>query len=524
MGDGRVRVLSVLSDGRPRTFRDVVREAGLGRKAVEGLLYRLWREGLILRTEKPHLEVQRIFRGRAGVTRNLRKYHHYVLRPAGKDYLEIDGMAFIKYDERMAEARGVSKAKCVYEFLRRNCDRAFFSKEIAEALKGEGVKPSDVMSSVRRLERKGLVYVRGYRTGAGETPFNEGYLITWIDPSKPREQAIEDAVERTEAALMEKATPIMMRIRQIRDLVIEASKLGEIISLEYLQNRLGCSEYELETALKRAMQLYPDIKELKLFRRFRHYAHASMDEEQLRKAVKAKENYIRVVKGRENRLGHNWEACVEWFIDKFTTGAHFMTQDHRNKGMDKRRITLYLMKSVGGRVNRAEVDRVWTVTPGIFTPPITYVLECKWGLISKRDVDDFLEVLRWSKEFGVDTPEGRQVKQGIVGVFAGSTFNPREKVKLKDDTVVDLPTYANRMNIQLLKASDFNRKLRERGCRKTTVQKICRLSRDEDEVRKTLEALWDKPEKEDEILAEVAERNMEIYEFEDMLKRLEKIQ
>jgi len=83
-----------------------------------------------------------------------------------------------------------------------------------------------------------------------------------------------------------------------------------------------------------------------------------MSEDNLKKAISRKENYIRLVKGRSNRVGHNWEACVEWFIDKFTTGAQFMTQEHRNKSMDKRRITLHLIKSVRGRVNKAEVDRV----------------------------------------------------------------------------------------------------------------------------------------------------------------------
>ncbi|MBS7642885.1 hypothetical protein KEJ40_06995 [Candidatus Bathyarchaeota archaeon] len=50
------------------------------------------------------------------------------------------------------------------------------------------------MSNVRRLERKGLVYVRGYRSEGCKTPFREGYIITWIDPSKPREQAISEAL------------------------------------------------------------------------------------------------------------------------------------------------------------------------------------------------------------------------------------------------------------------------------------------------------------------------------------------
>jgi len=46
------------------------------------------------------------------------------------------------------------------------------------------------------------------------------------------------------------------------------------------------------------------------------------------------------------------------------------------------------------------------------------------------------------------------------------------------------------MNIQLLKASDFNEKLHERGVPKdVTVQRICRLARDEGEVRELLEAI-----------------------------------
>ena len=327
-------------------------------------------------------------------------------------------------------------------------------------------------------------------------------------------------MERTERALMERTAsgPLMQRIRMVRDLVIETSKLGELVGFEFLQNRLGCTEYELETAIEKAMQLYPEIREVRIFNRFRHYYHASMNEERLARAMRRRENYLRVVYGRKNRVGHNWEACVEWFIDKFTTGAHFMTQDHRNKGMDRRRITLHLVRSVRGRVNRAEVDRVWTVTPGIFARPITYVLECKWGMVRKRDIDDFFEVLRWSKEFGVDTPEGRQIRQGVIGVFAGSAFNPRERVRLKDGAEISLPAYAARMNIQLLKASDFNQKLRERGCLRATVQKICRIARNEDEVREILETIWREPERDAEILAKAASRNRDIYEFERMLE------
>jgi hypothetical protein len=188
--------------------------------------------------------------------------------------------------------------------------------------------------------------------------------------------------------------------------------------------------------------------------------------------------------------------------------------------MDSRRITLHLIRSVGGRRRNAEVDRVWEVTPGVFAPPITYVLSCKWGLVRKRDVDDFLDVLRWSKEFGVDTPDGRQVRQGVVAVFAASAFNPHEGVRLKDDTTISLTSYAKRMEMQLLKASDFNEKLREKGCpKRVTVQKVCKIAKDEKEVRELLDALWKEPEKGEEILAEARERNEKIYRFEKMLEK-----
>jgi len=292
-----------------------------------------------------------------------------------------------------------------------------------------------------------------------------------------------------------------------------------LVSFDFIQNKLGCSMYEAEGAITRALQLYPDLKEVKIFGNFRYYYHDSIPEKELRAAIALKENYIRVVKGRANRIGHNWEAVVEYFIDSLTTGAKFLTQNHRNGVMDPRRITIHLIKPVGGRKYNAEVDRLWEVTPGPLLKPTTYVLECKWGLVRKKDVDDFFNVLAWSKEFGVDTPEGRQVKQGIVGVFAGSAFNPKESVRLKDETEISLATYAARMNIQLLKASDFNGKLRERVVPKeVTVQKICRISKDEKEVREVLEDIWENPEKSEEVLAKTADKNKDVYEFERTLE------
>jgi hypothetical protein len=517
-------VLGALISGVPKNIREVSKETGLTRSQVYNSLSLCWKRGLVLRTAKPVYSHERVFKGRGGTSLHTRPFHLYLLRPEGVDEVEVDGRRFVGYADEHLDPRGggrVSKARRVLKFLREHGDDAFFSKDVAEGLKGYGVRNHDVMSNVRRFEKRGLVYVRGYKTDERQTPFREGYLLTWLDLEKTRELAIEEAIERTERALEGRASssPLMERVHRIRDMILEHSKLRKLVGATYIVNKLGCSIYETEHAIERALQLYPDMRVTKLFDAFRYYYHTSLSEEDLNAAVEMKRNYIRVAKGRANRIGHNWEAVAEWFIDRFTTGARFWTQRHRDGGMDARRITLHLLKGVGGRRSAAEVDRVWEVTPGVFAPPITYVLSCKWGLVSKGHVDDFLEVLRWSGDFGVDTPDGREIKQGVVGVFSASSFNPRESVRLKDESIISLAQYAARRNLQLVTAADFNVKLRERGCPKgVTVQKVCRLARNEDEVRRTLDYAWSDSEGAAGVLEELEKGNEDLYKFEKMLE------
>lgn len=515
-------ILSILGDGKPKASVEIARLAGLKPNVTWTALTRCWRRNLILRSEKQLKECSRIFRGRRGISRNFRSFYLYTLKPENITSLAVEGIKFVGYEKNHKTVNlESSKAKSILNFLRVNAQNAYFSTDIVKALAHVGVKPSDVMSNVRRWEKRGLVLVRGYRLDDKQTPFREGYLITWMDAVKSREDAIKDAIEKTEHALVKKETtnPTIQRVHRFRDLVLGSSSLRELVSFAFVCESLDSSKYEAEVAINRALQLYSDLKEIKLFNAFRYFYHESLAEVELRASISMKENYIRTTKGKANRIGHNWEAIAEQFIDKFTTGARFWTQNHRSNGMDPRRITIHLIKSVRGRISNAEVDRVWEVTPSVFSPSIIYVLSCKWGVVCKRDIDDFLDVLKWSKEFGVSSSDSCEVKQGVVGVFAGSAFNPNERIRVKDDCTISLATYAARMNLQLLKASDFNSKLHERGCStELSVQKICRIAKNEQQVREILEKIWEKPENGERILAAYAEKNKDVYEFERMLE------
>jgi len=413
----RARVLDALAGGEPRSCREIIRVTGLGKDQVYKAVYRAWRSGYLFRTREPRTEWEHVNDGKAGKRPgHLRPYHLYVLKPEGLDELKISGEQYVGFSEEFIDPRGggsVSKASRVVDYLRMHPDMAFFSTDIAEALEEHGVLIRDVMPAVRRLEKRGRVYVRGYKTDMGQSPFARGYLLTWLDAGLARERAIMEAIRRTDDRLMGESavSPALERVHRIRDIILEHSRLRQLVGTSYMIKELGCTREELDYGLGRVLTLYNDLRELKLFDAYRYYHDTSLAGAELDAAVEMKKNYVRIAKGRANRVGHNWEAVAEWFIDEFTEGAKFWEQQHRTSGFDRRRITLYLVKGVGTRRRYAEVDRIWDVTPGVFAPTITYVLSCKWGIVRKSHVDDFLEVLRWSKEFGVDTPDGREVKQ-----------------------------------------------------------------------------------------------------------------
>ena len=86
------------------------------------------------------------------------------------------------------------------------------------------------------------------------------------------------------------------------------------------------------------------------------------------------------------------------------------------------------------------------------------------------------------------------MKQGVITILAAGAFNPNEKVVVDGETI-SLAQYASRMNVQLLKPSDLNKRLQEHGVElKVTVQKICRICRNENQVRYVLDQIWKESE------------------------------
>ena len=262
----------------------------------------------MLRTKEVFQEKNEARRGRFGKGTNLRSFHRYTVPTSESEKeLLLNGVPFVGSSRENLDHRAVkgekSKARLILEFLREHPNMAVFTKQIAEekSLKDAGVRQGDVMMAIRPASRRNFVLIRGYDGEDTRTPFKEGFIVTWISQDVPLDQAISEAYERTERTLYRSSNPIpvVQRIHKIRSLLIEAVKAGMLRSPNFIKNELRCTDDEYRYALKRAMQLYPDIIETKLFGAYPYFHHVSMPPEVLKVATIIKKNYVRRAKGRE---------------------------------------------------------------------------------------------------------------------------------------------------------------------------------------------------------------------------------
>jgi len=515
--------MGLLVDGKPRGIHEISVELGLSKRGAEGACYRGWRDGSLLRSAREVRGKLRVFRGRAGSVSSDRGYFLYLFRVEGQDSAKVDGVDFVPYGQEYLSnkiPKGESKTKRILRFLKENQYRAWYTTEIVEALKDEGVNPSNVMPAVRRYEQEGVLFLNGYRTDVALRPFSRGFLVAFLNPDLGRDQAREEALAKTEKRFSEDAgsNVIGRRVMAIRDQIVTASSRRELVGFDFLRNHINCSEYQLKFGVEKMLQLYLDIKRVDVFKNPYFYS-INFPEADLKAQIVLKENLIRQKKGRDNRIGHNFESVVEWYVEKQWKGAKFITQKHRDGTMDPKRITLHLIKSVSRRRGNAEVDRIWSVKNSPIAPETIYVLQCKYSVVTYPDLEDHLNVLRWSQEYGTQSTSGQVIRQNVVPVYAGGAFDPRGQVRLGNETI-SLATYAERMNLQLIKSADINEYLHKHGVNTDiSLQKICELSTDEKETRSTLVKIWNQQKKAKEFLTQIAEKNKKLYDFEKSLEQ-----
>ena len=129
-GATQLKILTVLSDGKPRTSKEINKELRLGSDSVESALGRMWRSSRVLRTAKPNFRNDRVFKGRAGIVSNQRLYHSYMLGRDGASSTSFQGQLFVRYSREYLDKRGSldgqSKAKMILEFIDKNRDCAFY--------------------------------------------------------------------------------------------------------------------------------------------------------------------------------------------------------------------------------------------------------------------------------------------------------------------------------------------------------------------------------------------------------------
>lgn len=171
------------------------------------------------------------------------------------------------------------------------------------------------------------------------------------------------------------------------------------------------------------------------------------------------------VKTSDERKGHALEGIVWWSLRKFE-GARFVPQQHpNNEGMHPYRRTVYLTKPVGRRKRCAEIDGVWESTESALLHKdrnITNLLEVKYTLIRKDDVKDFVDIARFSKEYGASDRETRVVKNGVIVWMAGEAMDNNASILIGSEYLT-VASYVRRLGIKFVPMSTLNCRFSERG-------------------------------------------------------------
>jgi DNA-binding transcriptional ArsR family regulator len=503
------RIVAALSDHGPLSFRQLVAELSVPERNVSAALYDLYRTKRIVHSEKRPIR--------------------YAIKTSTTPQ---QGKSFVTYKKH----DGKSKRQRILEWISTNLQtKAIFTVELRRALVRDGVQlsQSQIMDTLRRREwaQSGIaVYIRGYQQGHRQSPFAKGYAITAFDNTKPVDVAQTEAVERTERLLKNQPTksPVLDHAQKAYNIITDLSLRKDIASTYYVRDRLGVKGHRLERVLEKTMELYPNIRKVSVFGNelgeygYPHYYNAyHISKEHLTAAIKAKEGYIIREKSGDQRKGHSLEGVIWRFLER-ALNARFLQQKHRTDGMHPYRHTIHLIRPIGQRKRNAELDGVWLSRETDMLgeeQSVTNILEVKYSLISKQDFEDYIEKVRWSKEYGADSRDARIIKNGVILWLAGEIIDNNATIRVGNE-LLTVAAHARRLGIKFIKISDINHKLRQHGWIKASIKTICRVAKDSDEAMQIFDQIWKTPAKAKDILSNYAERNHPILEKEKILEDL----
>jgi hypothetical protein len=184
------------------------------------------------------------------------------------------------------------------------------------------------------------------------------------------------------------------------------------------------------------------------------------------------------------------------------------------------RHTLHFIKPVRRRKKSAEIDGVWeSREPALLcnNEEVTNLIEVKFNLIRRDDVEDFLDIARFSKEFGADDRHGRVIRNGVVLWMAGAAIDNRASILVGNDYLT-VASFASRLGIKFIPVSQINEQLQHHGWEKASVKAICKAAKDAHEAMEILDQIWAHPKEAKEIISKYTEQNKSILEQERMLE------
>jgi hypothetical protein len=111
------------------------------------------------------------------------------------------------------------------------------------------------------------------------------------------------------------------------------------------------------------------------------------------------------------------------------------------------------------RKKSAEIDGVWESREAALlcnNEEVTNLLEVKFNLVRRDDVEDFLDIARFSKEFGADDRHGRVIRNGVVLWMAGAAIDNKASILVGNDYLT-VASFASRLGIKFIRVSSKGR-------------------------------------------------------------------